>query len=82
MLAGVADLGGVWRRRLAYGGLCAIQGYAAGLVGLVPRPDTTMPLAAAAIAVAAVVRRQHGRAHARLPRPRRGRTCAARSRTG
>ena len=54
MLAGVADLGGVWRRRLAYGGLCAIQGYAAGFVGLVPRPDTAMTLAAAAVAVAAV----------------------------
>ncbi len=54
MLAGVADIGGVWRRRLTYGGLCALQGYAAGLVGLVPRPDTTAALMAAAIAVVAV----------------------------
>jgi diguanylate cyclase (GGDEF)-like protein len=54
MLAGVADIGGVWRRRLAYGGLCALQGYAAGLVGLVPRPDALTTFVAAAVAVLAV----------------------------
>jgi diguanylate cyclase (GGDEF)-like protein len=54
MLTGVADIGGVWRRRLAYSGLCALQGYAAGLVGLVPRPDAATALMAAAVAVAAV----------------------------
>jgi diguanylate cyclase (GGDEF)-like protein len=54
MLAGVGDIGGVWRRRAAYGGLCAIQGYCAGLVGLMPRPDTTAALLAEALAVAVV----------------------------
>jgi diguanylate cyclase (GGDEF)-like protein len=54
MLAGIADIGGVWRRRLTYGGLCAIQGYAAGLIGLVPRPDATAALMAAAIAFVVV----------------------------
>jgi diguanylate cyclase (GGDEF)-like protein len=57
MLAGIADLGAVWRRRLAYAGLCGLQGYAAGLVGLHEHdsPATAMVATVAAMLVVACV---------------------------
>ena len=50
-LTGVADVRGVWRRRLTYGGLSAIQGFAAGLVGLLPHttPGSTTLVTALAV---------------------------------
>jgi diguanylate cyclase (GGDEF)-like protein len=54
MLAGVADLDTVWRRRFAYGGLCAVQGYAAGLVGLVAHETPAEAMVATIAAMLAV----------------------------
>jgi diguanylate cyclase (GGDEF)-like protein len=48
----VGDPEGAWRRRLAFGGLDAVRGFAAGLVGLVPAAGPTGAVLHAALAVA------------------------------
>jgi diguanylate cyclase (GGDEF)-like protein len=51
-LSGAADIRTVWRRRLTYAGLASLQGFAAGVVGLLPY-DT--PGEAAAVTTLAVL---------------------------
>jgi diguanylate cyclase (GGDEF)-like protein len=48
----VGDVDGAWRRRLAFGGLDAFRGFAAGLAGLVPVGGPTGAVVQAALAVA------------------------------
>ena len=53
-LAGAAMTGAVWRRRLAYSGLCAIQGFVAGLVGLAAHGTESALIAVSLAAMLAV----------------------------
>ena len=52
-LSGLADIRTVWRRRLTYAGLGALQGFAAGVVGLLPHdtPGETASVTASAVLV-------------------------------
>jgi diguanylate cyclase (GGDEF)-like protein len=53
-LSGAADLHAVWRKRLTYAGLSAIQGFAAGAVGLLPHSAPGSATLVTALAVAVV----------------------------
>ena len=53
-LCGAADLHAVWRKRLTYAGLSAIQGFAAGAVGLLPHSAPGSATLVTALAVAVV----------------------------
>jgi diguanylate cyclase (GGDEF)-like protein len=52
---GIATTDHVWRRRLTYGALTALQGFAAGLAGLLPTPEAALSAAALAAAAAILV---------------------------
>jgi diguanylate cyclase (GGDEF)-like protein len=52
---GIATIDHVWRRRLTYGALTALQGFVAGLAGPLPTPEAALSAAALAAAAAILV---------------------------
>jgi len=53
-LSGAADIHAVWRKRLTYSGLAALQGFAAGVVGLLPHSTPGEATFVTALAVGVV----------------------------
>ena len=53
-LSGAADIHAVWRKRLTYSGLAALQGFAAGVVGLLPYSTPGQATLVTALAVGVV----------------------------